>query len=136
VAWRTGQKAVRGFGAVVVCAIAGLLLVAPPAFSAGTWSTTGSRAVPTATLLLNGKVLVAGGIDMGLNALASAELYDPATGTWSATGSLKTPREFDTATLLPSGKVLIVGGTDSKGNPLASAELLTPRPAPGRRPGR
>ena len=95
-----------------------------------------AHAVPTATLLLNGKVLVAGGIDMGLNALASAELYDPATGTWSATGSLKTPREFDTATLLPSGKVLIVGGTDSKGNPLASAELLTPRPAPGRRPGR
>ena len=45
-----------------------------------------------ATLLPNGKVLVAGGYDMNFNYLSSAELYDPASGTWTATGSLATAR--------------------------------------------
>ena len=60
-------------------------------------------------MLPNGKVLVAGG-DNSVT-LTSAELYDPATtGTWTATGSLNTAREFHTATLLPNGKVLVAGG--------------------------
>ena len=63
----------------------------------------------TATLLPNGKVLVAGG-DCTATTLASAELYDPASGTWTATGSLATARSFHTATLLPNGKVLVAGG--------------------------
>ena len=56
--------------------------------------------------------------------LASAELYDPATGTWTATGSLTTPRYDHTATLLPNGKVLVAGGVCS--DYLSSAELYDP----------
>ena len=63
----------------------------------------------TATLLPNGKVLVAGGSNGG-GSLSSAELYDPASGSWSTTGSLATARDYHTATLLPNGKVLVAGG--------------------------
>ena len=56
---------------------------------------------------------------------SSAELYDPASGMWSATGSLDTARYAHTATLLPNGKVLVAGGRDSSGA-LASAELYRP----------
>ena len=62
----------------------------------------------TATLLPNGKVLVAGGDDG--SRLASAELYDPVANTWSPAGSLATARSDHTATLLPNGKVLVAGG--------------------------
>src|SRR5205085_1453138 len=86
---------------------------------------TGSLAMAriehTETLLPNGKVLVAGGSD-GDSILASAELYDSASGTWSATGSLITGRFFPTDTLLPNGKVLVAGGADIN-SILASAEL-------------
>src|SRR5213078_2182015 len=76
----------------------------------------------TATLLPSGKVLVAGGSNG--SDLSSAELYDPASGTWTATGSLGTARDAHTATLLPNGKVLVAGG--STGSGLSSAELYDP----------
>ena len=97
----------------------------------GTWTATGNlntaRNQHTATLLLNGKVLVTGGnSDGGIAvAIASAELYDPANGTWTATGSLITARFNHTATLLPNGKVLVAAGIDGSNN-LASAELYDP----------
>jgi WD40 repeat protein len=75
-------------------------------------------------LLPNGKVLVAGGHN-GKRALWSAELYDPASGTWTVTGRLATDRTRHTATLLPNGKVLVAGGLGSSGYP-ASAELYNP----------
>jgi hypothetical protein len=105
------------------------------------WTPTGSmgtaREGHTATLLPDGKVLVAGGVDItsdNLNGtlLASAELYDPSSGTWSATGNMGTAREGHTATLLPDGTVLVAGGV---GNGLmaggsraflTSAELYDP----------
>jgi N-acetylneuraminic acid mutarotase len=59
-------------------------------------------------------------------ASASAELYDPASGTWTATGNLNTARVFHTATLLPNGMVLVAGGQDASGNAMPSAELYTP----------
>jgi len=109
--------------------------------SPGTFALTGNMTTPrmghTATLLNNGKVLIAGGyqnVPGGRNcegslhgpigdlecvtALSSAELYDPATGTFSPTGSMSRSGLGHTATLLPSGKVLIHWGT--------SAELYDP----------
>jgi len=76
-------------------------------------------------LLPNGKVLVAGGV-YGLLTLASAEMYDPASGTWTATGSLTHARSDHTATLLPNGKALVAGGSGSNNFNLASAELFDP----------
>ena len=63
----------------------------------------------TATLLPNGKVLVAGGSIQWL-CLSSAELYDPASGTWSGDRQPRHRTRLHTATLLPNGKVLVAGG--------------------------
>src|SRR5436190_8433919 len=111
------------------------LLTARPA-SAGLFRSTGAmntgRDLHTATLLTNGKVLVVGGRSTGTNYLASAELYDLATGTWSFTGPLNKARASHTATLLPNGKVLIAGGfsnsnPDGTGwSPMPDCELYDP----------
>jgi hypothetical protein len=72
-------------------------------------------------------VLLTGGNGYGSSTpMSSAELYDPATSTFSETGPLATARDFHTATLLQNGKVLIAGGWDITIAPLASAELYSP----------
>ena len=75
-----------------------------------TGSLNTARDLHTATLLNNGLVLMAGGRDSSRAYLASAELYNPATGTFTATGSLNTARYQHTATLLNNGMVLMAGG--------------------------
>jgi Galactose oxidase, central domain len=86
----------------------------------------------TATLLPNGRVLITGGADLtggfdtSSNNLASAELYDPASGTFTPTASLAAARASHTATRLSDGRVLITGGYDSRSSALASAELYDP----------
>jgi N-acetylneuraminic acid mutarotase len=101
----------------------------------GSWTATGSMGTPrawlsgyTATLLLDGRVLVAGGGEAGTSAWASAELYDATTGSWTATGTMTTARSGYTATLLPDGRVLVAGGLDNSnvGGDAASAELYDP----------
>ena len=81
-----------------------------------------ARYYHTATLLNDGRVLLVGGIGATTAASSSAELFDPATETFSLTGSLATRRYLHTATLLPSGDVLIVGGSSNPGV-LTSAEI-------------
>lgn len=82
--------------------------VAPSNFSF-TDSLAGPRNGHVAVLLSNGKVLVAGGSD-NEEPLVSSELYDPATGHWTATGNSSSAFVLATATLLQNGKVLVVGG--------------------------
>ena len=93
----------------------------------------------TATLLPDGTVLVAGGQPCGKDDayLATAERYDPATGAWSAAGSMADPREGHTAALLSDGTVLVAGGRNlSDGSGVAytinSAELYLPAGRAGR----
>lgn len=98
----------------------------------GSWNYTRSLAQArnghTATLLLDGRVLVAGGGDEHLG-LTTAEIWDPATGLWSATGSLHQGRSWPMATRLLDGTVLIVGGYSGADlDPaLASAEIYDPK---------
>ncbi len=96
-------------------------------YTAGSLNTT--RYDHTATLLNNGMVLIAGGFGGNSNPygyLQSAELYNPATGTFTLAGSLNTARWADTATLLNNGMVLIAGGLNSTNGSLDSAELYEP----------
>jgi hypothetical protein len=71
-----------------------------------------ARSDHTATLLVDGRVLVAGGRN-GSTIYADAEIFDPVTGLWSPTGSMNLPRSSHTATLLPNGKVLVAGSNNS-----------------------
>jgi WD40 repeat protein len=83
-----------------------------------------ARYFHTATMLPDGKVLVAGGFDGSLT-LASSELFDPITGTWDTVGNLNASRYSHTTTLLPNGTVLAAGG-EFNSNFLYSTEIYHP----------
>src|SRR5437773_1626071 len=107
-----------------------------PAPAKPTWAPTGAmveaRGGNTVTLLADGKVLVAGGTTGGTAArtLVSAELYDPLSATWTATGSMNEARTGHAAVMLLDGRVLVVGGARSDTyfprDLLTSAELFDP----------
>jgi uncharacterized protein (TIGR03437 family) len=87
------------------------------------------RVLHTVTLLPNGKVLAAGGSAASFRPVLqrTAELYDPATNTWTLTGEMTTPRVTHSTTLLANGKVLVTGGSsDGSSIVLAQAELYDP----------
>jgi N-acetylneuraminic acid mutarotase len=103
----------------------------------GTWTTVErmihGRTGHSATPLADGTVLIVGGIG-GIGAAASsahtqpAEVYDPAGGTWTATGPMAFNRVGHTATLLSDGRVLVAGGTSqSGGQPRSSSEIYDPK---------
>jgi hypothetical protein len=103
------------------------------------WSASGdmvtARRDHSATLLQDGKVLVAGGIDRADRRLSSAELFDPVTRTWSQTGRMVVASQGHTATLLHDGRVLVISsdGQDvqlydpASGTWKATAEMNSPR---------
>jgi Galactose oxidase, central domain len=131
-----------------------VFLVLPSALAqltAGKFTPTGnlntSRFAHTATLLADGRVLIAGGCidESGFNAAppfcgstitATAEIYNPATGTFTPTGNMTAARAYHTATLLPDGRVLFAAGLGEVRRPspdlegpdyaLTSAELYDP----------
>lgn len=96
-----------------------------------TYSATGNlvdilRMMHSASLLSTGKVLIAGGYGNGEGSLSSTELYDPATGKFTAGPAMLVVRYNHTATTLPSGKVLILGGWGN--GYVSNADLYTPSP--------
>jgi hypothetical protein len=121
------------YGPVIISAINGNLTTVLPGFiitvsaPIGAFTSTGAMSVGrlqhTATLLSTGKVLVAGGYDGFDMPLASVELFDPATHTWSAGPPMLSPHADHTATLLQDGRVLVVGVDNSAA---ARAELFDP----------
>ncbi len=125
-----GGGAYRGRDQILLVALAmlGILACGPSAAEAAVgWATVAPMSVPraqqTQTVLPDGKVLVAGGYDGfvenvggGHVSLASTELFDPATRTWSPAAPMHVGRSGQAATLLPGGDVLVVGGWEQPGH--------------------
>ncbi len=104
----------------------------------GTWVSAGTMSTPrtqaTATVLLDGRVLVLGGGSQGSPGFAAtnaAEIFDPATGTWTPTAPMSAARASHTATLLSDGEVLVTGGASTyhgpKGTVTTTAEIYDPK---------
>jgi N-acetylneuraminic acid mutarotase len=98
-----------------------------PGTSSWTTSTfSGRRALPTMTLLADGRVLLAGGAGSGGVRQTTAEIYNPDANVWTAAASMSTGRSAAAAVLLSDGSVLAAGGFDSGGSSLDAAERYTP----------
>jgi hypothetical protein len=114
----------------MLCALIGVTPIAAAVGFSPAASFVTARGQHTATLLTNGKLLIVGGygeLGNGLSGgLASAELYDPGTNTWSSAGNMAVGRYSHTATRLLDGQVLVTGGADNITGPLASVELYNP----------
>lgn len=125
-AYQTATRLANGKVLVVGGAASAVAELYDPA--TGTFTATGSLVLArdhwhAATLLPTGQVLITGGVGTGSPApvLSAAELFNPATGLFTATGSMTTLREAHTATTLPSGKVLLAAGAGF--GYMASAEI-------------
>ena len=112
----------------------GLLFVSSNESFFGAGDMSISRAFHTATRLGNGEVLIAGGAHIysvprgvtvftSVTPLASAQLFNPTTMTFTNTANMSITRSWHTATLLGTGRVLVAGGVDASGNVLSTAEL-------------
>jgi hypothetical protein len=121
-----------GVAVVTLLAVVALIAAAPrhpeaAADPAGRFTTLPDpRVGETETKLPGGTLLVAGGQGLDGKPLASAELYDPRTGTWTPTGSMHVARWRHTATLLLDGTVFVAGGTRA-GDSVSRPEIYDPR---------
>lgn len=137
---------IRATSVRLLLVLAGLLVftgAAALAQAPRTWTATGSmgtsRRFPIIERLPDGRFLVAGGthttgVDFSATQFFNtAEIFDPATGTWSATGSMATARSSATSAILPDGKILVAGGRNLASAALNSAEIfkkpLVPKPS-------
>ena len=105
--------------------------VASPSVTAGGWTQAPRMLLQvtdqTDTVLQDGRVLVSGGyLSLGGWPVAEAQLYDPATSSWSLASPMHEARAADTATMLPDGRVLVAGGFGVRLKPLAGAEIYDP----------
>ncbi|MDT0347463.1 Kelch repeat-containing protein [Streptomyces litchfieldiae] len=131
----SGKVLVAGGADAGATALATAALYDP---DAGTWAATGAlataRRLHTLTALPDGRVLAAGGVtgapESPAPGLASAEIYDPGTGTWSVTGAMHGRRWGHSAVALPDGTVLVAGGTTIRSaqstRSLSTAEIYDP----------
>jgi hypothetical protein len=101
--------------------------------AADTWTATAapatSRMYPVAARLPDGRVLVAGGwisVNSNVFPLATAEIFDPTDGTWTAAASMSSPRYSAGVAELPTGEILVAGGVNTGYTPTASAERYDP----------
>jgi N-acetylneuraminic acid mutarotase len=130
----SGKVLVAG-GCIAICASGNTATAELYNPSTRTWSKTGSMATARVyfgmTLLSNGTVLAVGGCT-GQNAngcsgvTSSAEIYNPSTGTWSATSPMHAGRGAFTTTVLKTGQVLVAGGINAANNPINSVEKYNP----------
>jgi hypothetical protein len=97
----------------------------------GTWSPGSNmheaRGEFASVTLKDGRVLVAGGVDIAGAALKTVEIYNPSTGHWSYTSSMKNARRDAAAVVLQDGRVLMAGGAGSSGQPIVGSEIYNPR---------
>jgi hypothetical protein len=91
----------------------------------GSTAMTSRRRLHSATMLPDGRVLIAGGYD-GYGPLHTAELYDPTTDTFTPTGNMVSPRGGHDAILLGNGTVVIAGGSDGSWPDIPTAEIYDP----------
>jgi N-acetylneuraminic acid mutarotase len=121
-------------GVVLLAAIGAVLALAAIALAAGTpntWTETGAmstaRGAPATAMLQSGRVLEAGGQTNPSSApTATAETYDPGSGSWSPVSSMNVARSFPAASVLQDGRVLIAGGSTPSSSTDATAEVYNP----------
>ena len=120
----------RRAAAVAICAASAFVLYLPAA-QALSWSAGGTLATArtqhTMVVLENGKILAAGGLNTGGAPVSSAEIYTPASNSWSAAAPMATARYgAASATINALGHVIVTGGFDNASAYLASTELYNP----------